>query len=192
VQTIIAILVSIPIGIACSVAAWWILFHKIVPKISFSKGISKTKLEDYDSGFCYRIKFENVGRRDIIDIQIHAYLRIIGLRHKESGIITNVKFVTSKEYVPKMRADGKGFIVMLYPERTSNFQRKVYPEEVRRKFAAKSLLLEDVLSLGYDSKLRLVVFGYDNFSGARRIFESKLYGLDDIKEGNFKGLEILG
>jgi len=91
-----------------------------------------------------------------------------------------------------MRADGKGFIVTLYPEKTGSFQRKAYPEEVRRKFEEKSLLLEDVLSLGHDTKLRVVVFGFDSFSGARRIFESKLYAVDDIKEGHFKGLQILG
>jgi hypothetical protein len=36
----------------------------------------------------------------------------------------------------------------------------------------------------------VIVFGYDSFSGARRIFKSKLYGINDIKEGNFKGLQI--
>ena len=90
-----------------------------------------------------------------------------------------------------MRADGKGFIVTLYPEKTGGFQRKAYPEEVRQKFQEKSLLLEDVLLLGHDTKLRVVVFGYDSFSGARRIFESRLYGLNDIKEGRFKGLQIV-
>jgi hypothetical protein len=189
-QTLIATLISIPIGVACSITAWWILFHKIVPRVRFSERISKTA-SDADSGFSYRIKFENVGRRDIIDIQIHAYLRIIGLRsRKPSGIMTNVKLSTSKEYVPKMMAAGKGFIISLYPERTRSFQRTAYPEDVRRKYEQKSLLLEDVLALGYDTKLRIVVFGYDSFSGARRVFESKLYGVDDIKMGRFKGLEI--
>jgi hypothetical protein len=190
-ETIIAIIISIPIGIACSIIAWWILFHKVVPQISFSDGISKTRLQDSDPGFCYRIKFENTGRRDIIDIQIHAYLRIVGLRSgKASGIKTSIEIFTSKEYVPKMRKNGKGFIVRLYPERTESFERRAYPEHIKLKYREKSLTLEDIFSLGYEAKLKVIVLGYDSFSGARRIFESKLYGIDDIKEGHFKGLQI--
>jgi hypothetical protein len=111
-ETIIALIISIPIGIACSIIAWWILFRKVVPCISFSDEISKTRLEDSDSGFCYRVKFENSGRRDIIDLQIHAYLRIVGLRSgKASGIITSVEIFTSKEFVPKMRKNGKDLLL---------------------------------------------------------------------------------
>lgn len=56
------------------------MFKILVPKIEFSDQISKLKCNENNSGFKYRFKFENAGKRDIIDVQILIRLRIEGLR----------------------------------------------------------------------------------------------------------------
>ena len=39
---------------------------------------------------------------------------------------------------------------------------------------------------GSDYKLFIFAYGYDSFSGTRKMFRSKAYQLDDIIEGKFK------
>lgn len=45
--------------------------------------------------------------------------------------------------------------------------------------------IEDLLSLDNNVKLVVQLFGYDEFSGARKMFISKPYTLKDIKHGTF-------
>ena len=66
---------------------------------------------------------------------------------------------------------------------------KRLPEEFRSKAGAKQLTLEEVLSLGKESMFRVYISGYDEFSGARRLIESRFFTKDDIRVGVFNGLE---
>lgn len=42
-----------------------------------------------------------------------------------------------------------------------------------------------MFTLGVQAQLRVVIFGYDDFSGTRKIFESRLYDRRNIKAGLF-------
>ena len=45
--------------------------------------------------------------------------------------------------------------------------------------------LEELMNAGSDSTLQVIGFGYDSFSGTRKVFESKIYTINDIKLGKF-------
>jgi hypothetical protein len=49
----------------------------------------------------------------------------------------------------------------------------------------KHVALETLLTLRPKSHLRLYVAGYDKFSGARRVYQSRDYYIDDIRPSQF-------
>ncbi|HUT74310.1 MAG TPA: hypothetical protein VM221_05700 [Armatimonadota bacterium] len=98
--------------------------------------------------------------------------------------------------VPKMgpvRTGARRQIVPLLVNDAEQFRQAPYPAEVREKAQNRSLLPEDLLRLGDRTELRLIVSGYDAFSGARRLFVSKEYTVGDIIDGRFNkdGLEVI-
>ncbi|PIP37990.1 MAG: hypothetical protein COX19_15090 [Desulfobacterales bacterium CG23_combo_of_CG06-09_8_20_14_all_51_8] len=181
-EILVSILIGIPLGILSSLAAWWILFRYIVPKIEFSPHISKYYFKNL--GTRYRIKFRNIGKRGIIDIEVFPILRIKGLNPELPDNWLNITLTTSlnNNHISSLKEDR---IISLLPEDTDKFKNPNFPDHIRKKYQSKGLNIEDLLSL--DNKVKLVVqlFGYDEFSGARKMFISKPYTLKDIKPGTF-------
>lgn len=66
------------IGLLTSMMAWHILFHRIVPSLEFFPAIYKKRTDENPSGYKYRIKFRNTGRREVLDVELFAKLRIGG------------------------------------------------------------------------------------------------------------------
>ncbi len=198
---------GLAVGIATNLFSWWLLFHGIVPKVRFSQYISKTPYADtgHDkSGYRYRVKFENSGRRAIIDMDVMARLRIKGLDpHK--GLWHTFLVPLSPDgniyfRIPRLMPIGTasrfGTKIRLHSARPINrfhinsafehLDRPPYPREIRKKAKQGTLLLEDLLNLGSEATLEVEAFGYDEFSGTRKLFVSKLYTAEDIKEGHFE------
>jgi hypothetical protein len=55
--------------------------------------------------------------------------------------------------------------------------------------AEVSYNIEELFSFGRNPRLRVIIFGYDAFSGSRKVFISKDYTLSDIADGKY---EVLG
>ena len=198
-------ILGIMVGIATNIFSWWILFHKIVPNVRFSTDISKTPIapsNDDASGFRYRFKFENSGSRAVIDLEIMARIRIRGLGpYKRTNwqviqVPLSADGATSR-HLPRLKPTRTGkhvrhvlrLFVNAAPDR---FDRPVFSELVRRKAIARTLELEDLLTAGAESNLEIEAFGFDEFSGARKLFLSKRYIVTDIKSGPFdqRGLTV--
>lgn len=193
------------LGIATNLLTWWILSHLVVPHIRFSPQISKTranKTQDDRSGYKYRIKIENSGRRAAIDVEIIARLRIkgIGSFPRTNWHIVNIPLNThgDKSYripriLPLKRDFARRHTLQFLVNEAEEFRTNpIYPEPIRKKAERRTLLLEDLLTLGNAANLQVLAFAYDEFSGARKLFVSKPYTCNDIKEGPFttKGLEV--
>ena len=201
VETIISISIGFLFGIIASLLAWWFQSHLIVPNIQFSPNISKIPSVDKKSGYNYRIKLENSGKRSIIDIEIMVKLRIKGVGDfpnnwrvnyiplEEMGINYRIPIITRK------KEKKSGHIITLDINEVVDFKKletlERYPDNIKRKAKEKTLLLEDVLRLGSEANIRIEAFGFDEFSGARKFFKSKFYTIHEIKEGRFhNGLDI--
>jgi hypothetical protein len=190
-------------GLAVNLLSWWIIFRYIVPRIEFSSVISKVPnpIEENDhSGFRYRIKLQNSGRRGIIDVELAATLRIAGLT--ENIEIIQIPWSPDREkrariirlapVKPEVKA---AHVLRLFINSVEQFRnRQIYPEDIRRKAEQRTLTFEDLLGLGTRAWLQISAFGYDEFSGARKLFVSKSYTLSDIKAGQFQiqGLDVAG
>lgn len=201
-MSFIDFLFGIIVGIGTNLLSWWILFHLIVPKTSFSPDISKVSINQSKgdmSGYKYRIKIENSGRRAIIDVRITARLRIrgIGSFPQTNWHIVNIPLSSDGDSyeIPRLLPIRKGMTrrhtLRLLINNANDFQtNSIYPESIRKKAKNSELLLDDLLKLGNKANLQVLAFGYDEFSGTRKLFVSKSYSLADIKEGPFDSMSL--
>jgi len=181
-------------GILSSLVTWWLLFHGLVPRIKFSEFISKLPLTENPSKFKYRFKFENVGPRALIDAQIQARLSIKGLQFENSWTVFKLTFNSSgekKAEIPLISSKHNRVLRFYINSVQGIKESKLLPEEIRLKASNGSILLEDLLILGSSASMTGYVFGYDTFSGARKLFISKKYRINDIRIGRFKEMDIV-
>lgn len=192
-----SILIGLFIGVGTNLIAWWILFHYIVPKIHFSPSISKIPTKDNKLGYKYRIKIQNSGKRSIIDVELRARLSIQGLLDNPqhwnlvSIPLSRNTIVNKFPIIKPAKTKTSGWAIQIYINNVEEIsQLSIYSEDIIKKSKEESLLLEDIMSIGSETSLQIFAFGYDEFSGSRKYFESKSYTINDIKEGPFDGLKI--
>lgn len=187
IDLIISNLIGFLIGVTSSFLVWYYLFRVLVPRIVFSEKISKIKREDPPPKYNYRIKFQNRGKRAIIDVDIKIKLRIKGLFKNRPSTWKEVSIPTSIEENPIIKPQKIGGQIVNFGIMDCDFfTSNLVEEEVRENFLKRTLSLEDILSLGSGTELHVIIGGYDEFSGARKIFVSKLYRKDDIVGGQFE------
>lgn len=191
-------LLGLVAGLFTSFFSWWVLFRFMVPIITTSDAISKTKstvaLEEDDdkTGFRYRIKLENSGYRPIIDLELRAFVRIKGLKnpHSDTWEVAHLPMnlngdkIYSTPLMNPVRKSKIRTLLRIYPNHTDYFTRPHFPAHIREKSREKKLLLEDLLSLGSSANLRIAISGVDGLTGARKVF-IKNYRLQDIKLSEF-------
>ncbi|MDR1792099.1 MAG: hypothetical protein LBR36_01445 [Bacteroidales bacterium] len=164
------------------------------------KTISKLPTKENKSKYKYRFKFENIGKRNIIDIEVIVRLRIKGLK---PDLPRNWEVIylptTALEYkkIAIIRPVSKTKIRPVLEIKTYEcdyFQKEFFPSEIKEKSQNGTLTLEEVMQLGTKSEFQILIFGTDTFSGARKFFESKFFGKGDIIEGYFdrNGVEVQG
>jgi len=189
---VFALIVGVLIGIITSFAAWWILFRYFTPRLLFSYEISKIAASGTNTNSTYCMKLVNSGRRQIIDLEMVARLRIRGVDSRAPKNWHIVELKINRNKIPKVKPGGDATI-LVYPIDLVEFQRMIFPDEIQLNAPKPDLSLEDLLGLGTAAELRLMAFGYDGFSGARRYFESHDYNADSIKGGffEFEGLHVV-
>ena len=180
-SSIVNLLVGIPLGILASLIAWWILFHLIEPKIVFDDKISKISTKDNNSGWKYKMKFYNKRSRDIIDVEIFVRLNIKGFDSQRPEVWEFLNLVSFRNRIPIMKKNGKK-VIRFYPKVLNDFEFNILPKDIRNKCINDAATLEDFLNLGQEAYLKLIVYGYDGFSGTRKAFESMDYSTNNVIE----------
>lgn len=186
------LLSGLVLGVASSFIAWWIIFRKIVPQIEFSPFISSRPQRKNPERRSYRIKFKNMGRRAIIGVEVFARLTIKWENGTNwSGYYIPLNFAGDRKCELPHLGRGRNRILTLWLNRAESFRTLArFPEAVRKKAEERKLTLEDLLSQGEAARLQIFASGYDEFSGARKVFVSRRFELNDIKDGFFKGLSV--
>jgi hypothetical protein len=193
ISIILSTVIGIPIGILCSLAAWWILFYVIVPKIRFSPSISKISTKEGESNILYRVAFQNSGRRGIVDAEIYAKILIWSLHPEYPYNVYLFSVPLGYEKLPKIIPQKGGFkhIVILNVTKIDELVSHTFPDEcILSNFEKNPNLLEDILSLGQEAYLQIYLFGFDEVSGTRKVFESKQYYVNDVVNGKFSLLSL--
>lgn len=179
------------LGVLSSLACWYLVSHLLRPNVRFSGYISETFLRQSGERIRHRIKMKNVGSRDIIDIKVLARVRIRGLRLERPN---NISYLDLFEiWVPYMQRKGSRVLDIC---ETSQLRFK---DDPRLAFAYQewqerdpTMSLTSLLDMRQEANLEVLVFGYDSFSGARRMFRQS-YNRNSFRRGSFfeGGLEIV-
>lgn len=203
---VISQFVGLIVGLFTSFFSWWVLFRWMSPRLALSDAITKSKSkiplneDDDKTGFRYRIKFENRGRRPVIDLQVRVYVRIKGLIDPLSTIweVVHLPLATDGEKtysIAVMNPVKKSKLrtrLRICVNHTDYCTRPHFPKNIREKAAKKELLLEDLLLLGTATEIRVVLSGFDELTGARKVF-MKTYLSSNILLGTFtkNGLGVI-
>ncbi|NTU49889.1 MAG: hypothetical protein HGA87_03200 [Desulfobulbaceae bacterium] len=181
----IELLLGIPIGIATSLVAWYILFHVIAPTVEFFPSVFKSRTRKSRCGWNYRVKFRNTGTRDIVDLELVAKVRIRGLSQQRPSFWNAIYLPVDDSRIPKVRSHrgtSKRFVILVHPSEISDSAKSALPTELQSKCENGTLSLEDLLNLGSQATFQVFAFAYDSFSGSRRLFESPTFSIKDIIE----------
>lgn len=171
------------LGILASIIAWYVLQHHVVPALEFFPKIYKARTDENPSGYKYRIKFQNAGRREILDFELFAKLRIRGLSPNHPGVWRAIYIPVDDPRIPRIashRGTAKRLAVQLLVSDVSAHVVSALPEELQEVHKKGQLSLEQLMGLGCEVTLEMIGFGYDAFSGARKVVQSMIYGLTDI------------
>jgi len=184
-ESFFALLVSTFLGIIGSLLSWYILFHILVPQVKFSNKISRVPIASNPYKYRYRIKMANYGKRDIIDLEIFIILRLKGIN---SNSTKNVHV-----YYPKPSNDR---IPLLPKKNNKKHLHKIIDIDfysLVNEITYFDYELNSVPILEYffsktkgKSSLEVIVFGYDAFSGTRKVFISPRYYNQDIMSAKFE------
>ena len=178
------IIIGFVLGIIASILAWYILFHKIIPKVDFFEKIYKDRTDENPSGYRYLIRFQNNGHRDIIDIELFAKLRIKGIYEHRRNAWKAIYIPIDDNRIPKINSqkrNHKRIAIQICPTEINHIAKRSIPDELKRKLDDETILLEELMEIGEKSELQIFGFGYDSFSGSRKVFESKKFVRDDIE-----------
>lgn len=176
------------LGIGSSAIFWWVQSHYFVPKIVFCDEISKKRNPFTKHGWMYRIKFVNLSRRRAIDVTTIARVAIRGLHYNN---LYWISIPTLPNHTPIIGRNGNNRIVRLLISDILSVNLEFLPSHIKKAASSRILTLEHLLNLGTDAYLRLYVTAYDEFSGARKFYSSKLYRVHDIRKGKFSGMVVV-
>ncbi len=169
---------------------WYKIF---VPKIKFADSICRYESMDRHELFTYKIKFRNIGKRDIFEMYLYCTLFIPDLQIKDSIHTADINL--SYNFSPlfkkrgkkdKLNPDGLVRICLNDEQMLEEFIRPIYPDEIRNKAEKRKLMLEDLLGIRQSAYIKFYIIAHDKFTGSKRIFESQSYTINDVKHGLYK------
>ena len=171
------------LGIVASVSVWYVLEHLLVPRVEFLPAIYRSKTQENPSGYKYRVKFRNIGRREILDFELFAKLRLRGVSSTANWRAVYIPIDDSRiPRIPSHRKSGKRLAVQLLVSEIPDHAAAFLPSELKSARDNGSLTLENLMAFGNEGTLEIVGFGYDAFSGTRKVFQSKVYGVGQLED----------
>jgi hypothetical protein len=145
---------------------------------------------DFGSGATiYQVAFANVGRRKMIDLEIVVRIGIDRYMGATGWAYHTIKTNASK--VPELGAGERSRRLVRIFDTREPMQFVDLPSKKIRTALLACRTLEDVLKLSTDGTVQVHVFGYDKFSGTRRLLSSEDYRISDIVVGRLEGLKVV-
>jgi hypothetical protein len=190
-------LVGFLLGVIGSIAVWWVFAHVLVPSIRFEDRIVLRPGRAPGASPRHMIKVSNTGQRDLIDVSFSAVVKIqidptsdkrwASCRvafHKNGAIDHQIALIPAR----------RNRLLTLYPGHSGQIRDEgCFSEKTRLAVADQSLdldtLLRDGEARGLRVTLRVYMFAFDRFSGARKLFQSREYEASDVEPPAIRGAE---
>src|ERR1700674_721724 len=181
---------GIPIGLGIAFVFWYITTKVLTSQLSVSESL--VKLTGPDSKRTYRFSLKNDGRRDAVDVRVKCNLFSTGWAQGPPDEIATIDVPVSVGqidvmpgrrfwFLPARPIDNVGDrIVTLQLAAISDLQKGKLPREDRARLESGELGLEEMLDLGEQSFINVVVYGFDRFSGSRTVYADRYYKKKDI------------
>lgn len=193
------IILSIGLSITASFIFWLFSFKVSFTKIIFANSLAKPDdtLTDDRKLQGYRFRFANVGFRDLIELNVAVkmVIRDGNRNHVVMPDISNSGQQSFTTFLPgiityKLKKGSNMRTMTFYPSETmrKELSKDKYPGNIRDLAKSGDLQFKDIFDrYGGDVIIRIYVYGNDRTTGARKMFESQEYTMDDIVEGDFIG-----
>lgn len=184
-DNLIALALSIPLGTASSIAAWWIVLHGFHPDIEWAPRIRTVPGPSgrVRRGYC-TVSFRNVGRRSATDVAVHARVRLKGLvpnrpaRWLVFTIPVNQKTIPIVRPFPKAKV-SHAMVLEHWGADPADLAR--LPKRLRVGLPKGTTTLIDLLGAATEAELVIGITCSDSFSGGRYSFE-RTYRVGDFQE----------
>ena len=126
---VVSTLISVPAGIITSLIFWWWMTRRLAPRLAWSEHLvipppGTHTGTDHDQP---RVKTVNLGRRDAVDLQVKAQLRIPHDVDNIGSPTSIVDLPTSTEWLPRLRRGSYRYVRLCL---------EGVPESERRRVAA--------------------------------------------------------
>ncbi len=182
---------------------FWILSFKIsLTNVIFSTCLAKPENAITDlkhKGL--RVRFANIGLRDLIEGTMvikmvinedtRGYIFFLDISNSGTRDFTTVlpgRISNMFKEVSNIRT------VTFYPSDSMQHElsKKVFPKQIRMLAKKGKVQFEDIFKV-YGERVTFTVFFYgnDKTTGARKMFESPKYTMNNIEEGNFIGAKAI-
>lgn len=176
---------SLFLGVGSSFFAWWLLQHYLTPHASFSQELAKYKVPG--GGTIYLSAFKNTGRRRMVDIEVIARIGVREYNGAAGWAYFSVR--TNAARLPELEKNRRG-VVRIFDDR-EELSFLDAPSKGLRDEVERCGDLEEILCLGIDATIEIHVFCTDSFSGTRRHMKSQEYNRLSIRNGRFRGLNVV-
>ncbi len=185
-DVVVSTLVSVPTGILTSFVFWWWLTRRLAPRLAWSPHLvvpppGTHTGTDHDQP---RVKTVNLGRRDAVDLQVKAQLRVPHEVDNIGSPMSIIDLPTSVDWLPRLQHGSLRYVRLCL---------ELVPDTELQRVAAVTTCdpapgrgLADFLRAYPGSAVRLYMFAYDEFSGARKMFVSPDYTAETIVQGRFR------
>jgi hypothetical protein len=118
-----------------------------------------------------------------LDLELFAKLRVLGLAPSRPGVWRAIYIPVDDARIPRIpshRGTNKRVAVQLLLSDIPSNVVSALPFDLQEAHKKGQLTFEQLAGVGKDRTFEMIAFGYDPFSGARKVAQSKRYGLDDI------------
>ena len=187
-------IISFILGVTASLLGWLLTAYMTRVKIEFPQKIYR-EVDMYDrSRYHYNIEVFNVGKRELIDLHMQARISIEGADKKNPKLrcfslldldyyscnFPWLPFKNSKDEEWSRVNSGRLIYAIEMKLAYLEFSKVFYETTIREKAQRKTLQLDDIFNTYPNAAIQFYLFGYDGFTGARKMFKSKYYRKTDI------------
>lgn len=193
------IILNIVLSITASFFFWLLTFKISFTNVIFANNLVKSDniLADDRKLYGYRVRFANVGYRDLMEITMVVKMTIAGgardhiifLDISKSGKQNFITFLPGM-ITNKLKGRSNIRTFTIFPSESMQYElsKSKYPEKIRNLAKNGIVQFKDVFEeYGENVTIRIYIYGNDITTGARRMFESQPYNMYNIEEGDFWG-----
>jgi len=129
------------------------------------------------------VRLKNHARRDAIDVEIFAELRVDHEMSIDGVTRTVIRLPLNSSWMPRIRNEA---VIRVENEKIDGEQWERLKSRIGKSYSTLGQVLDEYKN----STIRLYALAYDRFSGARRIFIAE-YGSTQAPKSNGRRLKVL-